>query len=87
MVMRSETEIFDLFFIKLTGGGIAVKIFHQELQLPTKCLNIIELDSRSGGHIGIPIVLLMILDIHCQNRSQRCEINAPWASELDAILR
>lgn len=87
MVMRSETEIFDLFFIKLTGGGIAVKIFHQELQLPTKCLNIIELDSRSGGHIGIPIVLLMILDIHCQNRSQCCEINAPGASELDAILR
>ena len=69
MVMRSDTDIFDLLLIKLAGWRIAVKIFHQELKLSTECLNIIELKPGSGGYIGIPIVLLMVLDINRENRS------------------
>ena len=69
MVMGSNTDIFHLFLIKLAGRRIAVKIFHQELKFSTECLNIIELKPGSGGYIGIPIDLLMVLDIDREYRS------------------
>jgi hypothetical protein len=87
MVMRPETEVFDLFFIKLAGGRVAIEVLHQELKLAAKCLKSIELESGPGGYIGIPIVLLMVLEINCNNRPHCCKFHPPRASKFNAILR
>ena len=69
MVVRSDTEIFDSFLIKLAGWRIAVKIFHEELEFAAEGLKIIELDPGPGGYIGIPIVLFPVFQVYRQDRS------------------
>ena len=86
MVVRSDTEIFDPFPIKLAGWRIAVKILHEKLELAAECLEIIELHAGSGGYVEVPIVLFPVFHIHRQNRSHCRELNTPGASELNAIV-
>ena len=65
MVMRTEAKIFNFFSKKLTGRRVTVEIFSKELKLSVEGLKIVELNTSSGGDVGIPVILLMILDINC----------------------
>ncbi|CAE6512283.1 hypothetical protein NMYAN_40097 [Nitrosomonas nitrosa] len=65
MVMRAEAKIFDFFSKKLTGRRVTVEIFSKELKLSVEGLKIVELNASPGGDVGIPVILLMILDINC----------------------
>ena len=86
VVVCSDTDIFDPFLIKLAGWGIAVKIFHEELELAAEGLKIIELNPGPGGYIGIPIILFPVFQVYRQDRSHRGKFYAPGTSELDAIV-
>ena len=69
MVVRAKTKIVDPLSEKLPGGRISVKIFYQEQELPTKCLEVIQLHSRPRGYIGVPVILFMVFDVNRYNRS------------------
>ena len=64
MVMRADAEIVDPLSEKLAGGRISMEIFHQEQELPAKCLEMVQLNSGPGGHVGIPVILLMVFDVN-----------------------
>jgi hypothetical protein len=69
MVVRAKTKIVDPLSEKLPGGRISVKIFYQEQEFPTKCLEVIQLHARPCGYIGVPVILFMVFDINRYNRS------------------
>jgi hypothetical protein len=69
MVVRTETEIVDPLPEKLPSGRVSVKIFYQEQEFPTKCLEMIQLHARPRGNIGVPVILFMVFDVNRYNRS------------------
>jgi hypothetical protein len=86
MVVRTYAEVVDSLSEKLARGGISVKIFYQEQEFPAERLKMVQLYAGSRGYVGIPVILLMILDVDRRNWPQGYNLDSPGASELDAIL-
>src|SRR5687768_15558684 len=86
MVMSPDAEIVHPLPEELAGRGIAVEIFDQEQKLAAEGLKMIQLDSGPRGHISVPVVLLMVLEVNCKNWPQCQHFDSPRASELDAVL-
>ena len=70
MIMGPDAEIVHPLPEELAGRGIAVKIFNQEQKLAAEGLKMIQLDPCSRGYIGVPVVLLMVLEVNRKNRPQ-----------------
>lgn len=71
MVVRSNTEIVHPLPEKLARRGVSVKIFNQELKVAAECPEVIQLNACPRGYIGIPVVLLMVLEVNRHDRPQR----------------
>lgn len=71
MIVRSNTEIVHPLPEKLARRGISVKILNQELKVAAECPEVIQLNARPRGYIGVPVILLMVLEVNRRNRSQR----------------
>jgi hypothetical protein len=71
MIVRSNTEIVYPLSEKLARRGVSVKILNQELKVAAECPEVIQLNAGPGGYIGVPVVLLMILEVNRHNRPQR----------------
>ena len=68
--MGPDAEIIHPLPEELAGRGVAVKIFNQEQKLTAEGLKMIQLNACSRGYIGVPVVLLMVLEVNRKNRPQ-----------------
>ena len=71
MVVRSNAEIVHPLPEKLARRGVSVKILNQELKIAAECPEVIQLNACPSGDVGIPVVLLMVLEVNRRDRPQR----------------
>ena len=71
MIVGSNAEIVYPLSEKLARRRVSVKILNQELKVAAECPEVIQLNTRPRGYIGIPVVLLMVLEVNRRDRPQR----------------
>ena len=85
--MEADSEVLDPIAVKLPVGGVAVEVLDHELDLPAEEGQLLELNAGPQREVGLPVVLLAVLDIEGGERPEPAIQEGPGAPDLDPGLR
>src|SRR5574341_172604 len=85
--MEADSEVLDPIAVKLPVGGVAVEVLDHELEHPVKEGQLFELNAGPQREVGLPVVLLAVLEIEGGERPEPASEEGPGAPDLDPVLR